>query len=173
MKKEIYVLLVKYSIFYTPIPLKEKLQAYALKLDEDKIDPSEVKAVLDECLKKTNYFPAICEFYKFLEPVVSTDDSANELAGKIISSISAYGPWNIDSVKKEIGELGWSVVNAFGGWPMLCEIKNHEVSSTRAQLRDLSKSFINQKNRGSFKAIASNKKNNLQRLDIFKSLDVS
>lgn len=69
---------------------------------------------------------------------------ANEVAGRIIQSVSKFGWSSPEQARQYIGELGWSVVQRFGGWGYLCEGlgMSIDVSSTRAQMRDSALSIM-------------------------------
>jgi hypothetical protein len=50
------------------------------------------------------------------------EDFALEASLKIIKSVSRYGYPNPTEARAFIGELGWSVVQAYGGWTTVCQI---------------------------------------------------
>lgn len=89
------------------------------------------------------FFPQLVDIIEKLGGLdVPTDDLANQIASDIISAISRFGMYQVNEVKAHLGEK-YSIVERFGGWRSLCEIDNNSLTSTRAQLRELAKSFIN------------------------------
>lgn len=54
----------------------------------------------------------------------SKADVSLDASLKIIKSISKFGWPNHKDAKEFIGELGWAVVEAYGGWPNVCRMVN-------------------------------------------------
>lgn len=119
---------------------KERIQIYAEYLI--KYDHLRVLSALEKLFKTHLGFPDISKILEIVDPQPSEIDEANELAGAIIGAISAYGHNQVKEVKEYLGPKGWHVVERFGGWSNLCQIKNSELPTVRAQLRDLSKAHI-------------------------------
>jgi hypothetical protein len=71
------------------------------------------------------------------EPV-SAKAEATEAANRIISAMSRHGRPNGAAARGAIGELGWAVVEQFGGWETLCDRVTHndQLPTLTAQLRD-------------------------------------
>lgn len=70
-------------------------------------------------------------------------DASRVVAGKIPAAISKYGSYNSDAAKEYIGELGWEVVQAQGGWQVLCMNTNPEaLPILQAQWRELALSLL-------------------------------
>lgn len=69
---------------------------------------------------------------------------ANEVAGRIMQSISKFGYNRGNDAKEFIGPLGWIVVERFGGWYNLCVDMGVglDPSSSRAQMRDSALSLL-------------------------------
>lgn len=64
---------------------------------------------------------------------------ANEVAGRIMQSITDFGYSRGAEARQFIGELGWLVVRRFGGWSTLCCDMGISLnpSTARAQMRDI------------------------------------
>lgn len=85
-------------------------------------------------------FPSIKEIIKVMNPTSDPEAEAQEVAARIIEAVSKDGYTNHSRAKMRIGDLGWQVVEGFGGWRQLCEtLTDKNVTSIRAQLRDLAK----------------------------------
>jgi hypothetical protein len=141
-KREIYDLISKFSVFFVPVPSIEKIKAYTEALSLDNFTSEQVNFVLNNCARKSKFFPSLSDFYETFSPQDSEIDQANEMAGKIISCISLFGPMRRGDVFDYVGEEGWRVIENYGGWTSLCEITNDQVPTVRAHLRDLAKSKI-------------------------------
>lgn len=69
---------------------------------------------------------------------------ANEIAGRIMESLSEFGYSHSLRAREYIGDLGWMVVKRFGGWAYLCSEVGVTLntSTTRAQLREMALSLM-------------------------------
>lgn len=65
-------------------------------------------------------FPLPGEIIRFIAG--NDDDYALESALKIIRSVEKFGWPNPTEAHQFIGELGWSVVQAYGGWVNVCKM---------------------------------------------------
>lgn len=99
----------------------------------------QIVAALNRLFGSTPFFPDASAILKELRP--SNEDiqtEANLIAGEIIESLSTYGGVdNLMAARKHLGEKAWLVVIRFGGWHLLSSISNRDLTSTRAQLRDI------------------------------------
>lgn len=93
--------------------------------------------------KQTRY-PLPSEIREIVNPILSTDALAKESSARIQQAISKFGYMQPNLAKEFIGEIGWNVVERFGGWVYICE--NHGVDlnplTFLAQARDLAKAQI-------------------------------
>ncbi len=118
------------------------------KLALSKFSEDQVLKALDGLIFKCEFFPDIAKIAREIEESgANISDESNSTASKIIAAISEVGPYEVIRAKEQIGEIGWCVVERFGGWPLLCKVTNDQLPSTRAQLRDLSKSVLSEKKR--------------------------
>jgi hypothetical protein len=101
---------------------------------------------------KNRTFPLPAQIREILQPQVSDDTLAREATARIVESITRFGYMRGSEAKMYIGELGWNVVQRFGGWQYICE--NHGLSlnpgTFLAQARDIAKSHIEMSRAGSF-----------------------
>ncbi len=69
---------------------------------------------------------------------------ANEIAGRIMESLSEFGYSHSLRAREYIGDLGWMVVKRFGGWAYLCSEVGVTLNTatTRAQLREMALSLM-------------------------------
>ena len=93
---------------------------------------------------KTWQMPTPHQLIEKIKNKPSNISEANEVASRIIEAISRHGYSNIKDAKNYIGDLGWLVVNRFGGWLYLCSEMGSSinVATTRAQMRDAALSIL-------------------------------
>lgn len=135
----------------------KEIPRVAMKIMLDSISdlPSrEVLIALEEWSKnsKQNRHPLPGEVRELLKKELSVDSKANEAANRIRLAITRVGWANPKEAREFIGELGWSIVERFGGWVYVCE--NHGVDlnplTFHAQARDSAKSILEQESLGVF-----------------------
>lgn len=92
--------------------------------------------------KKNVFSPMPAQIREIIQPQVSDDTLAREAAARIPEAIRRYGYPDPVGARAFIGELGWSVVQRFGGWLYICEHHGDDLnpSTFLAQARDLAKS---------------------------------
>lgn len=87
---------------------------------------------------KNRFMPLPAQIRDIVEPVVTPEQRAREIAARIEGAIVKFGHPNRLEAKEFIGEEGWAVVERYGGWGHLCE--NHGLSispaSFHAQVRE-------------------------------------
>lgn len=74
-------------------------------------------------------------------PKVQAIDEANNVAGLIIKAIRDHGYMRPAEARAAIGEVGWAVVDRFGGWFVVCS-GDHDIGQMRAQMRDAAKAVL-------------------------------
>lgn len=93
---------------------------------------------------KNKFMPLPAQIREVLAPTVSPDAQAREAAARIPEAIRRFG-WNQpDESRQFIGELGWRVVERFGGWIYICENLGVELNplTFQAQTRDLARAQL-------------------------------
>lgn len=141
--------LTKAAVFYDRGDLdKSRLSIMISVLEEEFQDVGSqriIQAIIDyKKDPKNKAFPSPSVLHGYLRPIVSTDAQAQEIAGRITESISRFGYVGGVKAREYIGEIGWSVVQRFGGWAEVC--RDHGVSIQPgqffAQTRDMIKAKI-------------------------------
>lgn len=67
----------------------------------------------------------------------NADDEGRIAAANILAAISKFGHTNKAEAREYIGELGWRVVESFGGWAVTCEsVRFNNKEIVMAQYRD-------------------------------------
>lgn len=101
---------------------------------------------------KNVFWPKASKIREIVEPELSPEAEANEVASRIRGAISIFGWPNPGAARLYIGELGWTIVNRCGGWNYVCE--NHGVDlnplTFHAQARDQAKAIRESVNLGIF-----------------------
>lgn len=91
--------------------------------------------LVDETLRR---FPLPAQILAVCNPVLSPEEEAKEVAGRIIASVTKFGYSNQAEAREYIGNLGWEVVKMQGGWAELCRnMRNHMIPTLQAQYREL------------------------------------
>jgi len=139
--KEIIILTANYYQRTLNQPVLEMYLEDLEGHDEEKVVRA-YKAYRKDPKNKT--FPLPAQIIDIMNPQVSVDAQAQEIAGRITESISRFGYVGGAKAKEFIGEIGWSVVQRFGGWAEIC--RDHGVSIQPgqffAQSRDMIKAKI-------------------------------
>ena len=93
---------------------------------------------------KGNFFPMPNQIIEILNPSLSTEAKANQIARMIPEAISKYGYPNPSEAKTFIGEIGWQFVQSKGGWFEVCNYHGNlwDAGTFFAQARDSAKAII-------------------------------
>lgn len=93
---------------------------------------------------KNKSFPLPNEIRAIINPKQDQDAEAKEAASRLISAIGKFGYTNNLEAKKYIGDLGWRIVERWGGWKYLCENLGTTIDITtfQAQARDVAKATL-------------------------------
>jgi hypothetical protein len=97
------------------------------------------KAVEDAIIERRGFekMPSIGDLVHRCSPQILDQDSAVEVAGRVLSGISRFGYNNPLDAERFIGAVGWYVVSLNGGWRTLCEtVKEKDLPQWKAQLRE-------------------------------------
>lgn len=145
--------------------------------DLDDLPPGEVIAAYRSWRRnpKNTQFPLPAQIRGIVSPEVDPDSAAREIASRIVGAITTCGWSNPSGAKEFMGEIGWEIVQRFGGWLHLCE--NHGMSidpgQFMAQARDLAKSQIQFSPSAMSAAIGITSRSDIARLagDVCKSLE--
>jgi hypothetical protein len=114
----------------------------------DDLTDTEFQAACIEISKKYKRIPAPATFFELARPAQDQFESI-EAASRIIASIAKYGYNRFDEAKNYIGELGWTVVNRFGGWYSVCRSLTADNEGQKfAQYRDVAAAIIGREKLG-------------------------
>lgn len=94
---------------------------------------------------KNKFMPIPAMIIEIMDPTISDDGLAREAVARIQKAVRKFGHPNRIQAKEFIGEIGWSVVEKFGGWGFICENLGHRIdlNSFQAQAREVAKNEIN------------------------------
>ena len=135
IRKELFLLLVNLTVVYNKEMKREALVVYVQYLE--RYDKEVILRAIDKVLTSCKFYPSIAEIINFIEGDVTDKDKANEMAGNIIRCIREHGYTNPEEAQKEMGPIAWESVKRFGGWDMICNSPLCQLSTIRAQLRDM------------------------------------
>jgi hypothetical protein len=122
------------------------LDEFGTEIYVDCLMPLPLDRVL-QCLRdgfKRGKLPTIHEIENFALARPNETDSVQEAVARICSSISRFGTPNSDRAREFIGELGWAIVERFGGWRVVCDVPDMQALGVlRAQMLKLGTSVWN------------------------------
>lgn len=163
---------VSVAAYYQKKPEDMTLRAYC---EHSKgFDVSQLKQAFEAHLQseEAKFFPTPGHLLQFLKrPEIKQDDLGVEVAGLIFKCIRKYGHMQANAARHAMGDLAWEVVESFGGWHSLCSNTNSSnITSTRAQLRELTNAKVRRKRAGFDDKIPSLEDVARRRLDDNKGL---
>jgi hypothetical protein len=93
---------------------------------------------------KASHFPMPGQIIEILNPSLSTEAKANQIARMIPEAILKFGYPNPTEAKAYIGEIGWQIVQSKGGWFDVCNYHGDvwDAGTFHAQARDSAKAII-------------------------------
>lgn len=99
---------------------------------------------------KTFFSPATLRPY--LNPELSPEAKANEVASRIRSAVGKFGWCNPEEARAYIGGLGWLAIDRAGGWQYVCENLGIDLNvlTFHAQIREQVKAIIETQGLGQF-----------------------
>lgn len=139
---------IKKALFYLSQYLQseltdEQIVMYATELEKDGL---QFVVAACNCVKNSteNYygkFPTPAQLRVLVNG--SDDDYALETSLKIIRSVSKFGHMQAKEARDFIGQLGWDVVNSYGGWANVCStLEADKVSIAQSQYTKTAKMLI-------------------------------
>lgn len=130
-----------YAAYYRLKLDDEVLRMYAEDLSDLELAP--VLEALNAYRKnpKNRAMPLPAMVRDMLEPQLDDDTLAREAASRVLAAIPKFGYIGGTQAREYIGELGWSVVERYGGWQRVCESVGVEldIGVFQAQVRDSAK----------------------------------
>jgi hypothetical protein len=91
---------------------------------------------------KTTRCPLPAVIRARINPESDPESEAVMITGRILSAISRIGPYRAGEARSAIGEIGWQIVEAQGGWENICQIENDDIGTHRAQWKNHAKALI-------------------------------
>ncbi len=95
------------------------------------LPPTLILEALETSIVETgskSMFPSARKLRSLVDPVLSTEDQADQITRVITKNIAKHGyTWQMadknwpEEAKKELGELGWEIVQRVGSWETVCE----------------------------------------------------
>lgn len=130
-------LIVFIAEYYEKTLTDNQIVMYASDLAEFTVE--EVRRAWDQYRKgqESDFFPRPNKLIAILKPPMDEKSEALEAVSRIWDAIARFGWPNGRDAKTYIGELGWKVVERFGGWTTVCDTADSDGGILRAQMRDL------------------------------------
>lgn len=127
----------------------KEIQRAALSMMLDAVSdlPADrVKIALREWARvsKNRSHPLPADLIAQVFPTVDDDSMAREIASRIVGAVSKFGWPNPTEAKQYIGDVGWGIVERYGGWLFVCQNLGVtlELGTFQAQARDLVKAQL-------------------------------
>ena len=150
MNQELKKLILQNAALYDAQMNEMKLALYAQLLKD---------VPIRECARAFHHFanekgrrflPMPADILDFLDPKRDPKIEAREAASRVIEAISKFGYPSPEKAKAYIGELGWRLVERFGGWQTLCEQTGVDmnVNTLLAQMRDVGEAMSTRYEKG-------------------------
>lgn len=158
MKEKIFDELVLMSVSFGQKPELERLKIYVEDLSEFNFEDT-IKAIR-QIRRTAKFFPQLAEIIELIKSGgVPSEELAISISNEVVEAISRFGNYQIKEARAHLGEDKWGIVERAGGWTEICKIEYSHLETFKAQLRDLSKSYINRSKRefmgGEFKINSS------------------
>jgi len=134
-QKEIARLLIGLAEYLQTTMSKEQLKLYTMEFDSPEYLGACIMALKQDPDLRPGTMPLPAKIKAALE--VPLDEQAYALVRRIFEAAKRYGYYQPGDAKKFMGPLGWSVVQAYGGWQQVCMIETKGMGTAFAQLRDL------------------------------------
>lgn len=148
---------------------REKLQDEVLRMyvaDLDDIPFQEIRRAFDLYRKNriNRRTPMPADLVAILNPESSPVDEGNQVAALLLKCVARKGynwtmpgSWKYDAptfpeaVIKEVGTLGWAVIQDLGGWAAVCDyVQRSNPTTVVAQIRDLATAIAKRATRGDY-----------------------
>ena len=143
-KLEVKKALLEDAAFYDIQMNDLKLMLWTAQLQD--VDALDVRRAQAHFRDKPNqkFMPMPGEIKNFLNPLVSEDGQARQIAAKVQGAVVKFGYTNGKDAKEFIGDIGWAIVERFGGWSYICQNLGTgiDVNAFQAQVRELAKSQV-------------------------------
>lgn len=105
------------------------------------LQPEKVLAALREYGRTTKVqkLPTPAQIAELINPKLNPESEAREAASRVGKAVGLYGYVDPEGARKYIGELGWEVVQRFGGWSYICKNMGDSMNFNTlfAQMRDV------------------------------------
>lgn len=80
--------------------------------------------------KTRDPFPSVKEIISIMVPERNDENESIEAVNRVKQAVPRFGRYRGDEAKEFIGELGWEVVQKWGGWGHLCENLGASIGET-------------------------------------------
>lgn len=146
--------LLKMAVFYRDEKLTaQHLALYAEVLKDQPLEKVQY-CVGEYCKDPANtFFPVPpTKILKYANLQADDESLAVEAASRVVAAVSKFGWAQPAEAQAYVGEVGWHVVDRFGGWLHICQNLGSDISLTtfQAQARDLARSSVKLQKLGRF-----------------------
>lgn len=92
--------------------------------------------------KSRDPFPSVAEVAAVINPQLDPAHEAIEAANRVWAAVGKFGYTNPQGAEEYIGQLGWKVVERYGGWGAVCQESNYsDAGVIKAQMRETAKAI--------------------------------
>lgn len=122
---------------------KERVDIHAGYLRKSGFPENEIISAIGQLFGETEFFPDASLVLKKLKPSENNNTlEAQTVVDKILEANNQFSSYDQKSARAHIGELGWYVVERFGGWDCVTNLQYSEIGTARAQLRRIAEGAV-------------------------------
>jgi hypothetical protein len=138
-EKQIARLLVGLAEYLQATMSREQMQMYVREFDSPEYLGACIIALKQDPDIRSGFMPLPAKIKASLDR--SIEDHGYETVQKILRLASDVGQYRTAEARDTMGPVAWSVVQAYGGWGVVCQVETKNMGTAFAQLRDLSMSM--------------------------------
>jgi hypothetical protein len=131
-----------FANFYNEPMLPERVNVFASVMAE--FEAADVERAMKILMANPDItrMPLPAKVMQEIRPTLSTADAAQQLLLKVQEAVNLFGYYQPAKAREHIGELCWKALNGQWGWEEFCSVKEGDVGTARAQLRERLKSLL-------------------------------
>ena len=149
MRSEIMKLIFALGEYYDKKLTPEQLEMYSQDLSS--LSPDELRQAIMKYRGdgKNERFPLPAKLIEMVRPKSNELDEGRDVASRVIAAVGKFGSYNSEGARAYAGEVGWEIVQRFGGWRALCQdLTSENQNMMFAQMRDLAMTLVKRSREG-------------------------
>lgn len=131
-------ILVTLGEYYSKPLTEAQLELYVNNLENLSLEEISLATQIYIEDPDSRFFPLPNQLRKLVRP----QSEGIDIAGRIVSAISKYGPYQWDAAKEYLGDIAIEIVKRQGGWGFVCSNCTYSnIATLQAQWRDMANSL--------------------------------